>query len=160
MNGIHRLSLLAITAALSLFAVGCEDPDNCLEGSLGSVYDLSFDTVQARQALTSRQLAIEYVRTQGTGEEKPIMVTIMPTPDGPGTFTFQDRNVSIDNSLASGALLPELTSAEVDLNAFTPAEDAEGEGTSVRGAIHAQFTNAGNTYTLEGCFKTTLEIVP
>ncbi len=150
------LMITFMTAALVIGLLGCEDPDNCLEGSLGSVYDLSFNDVQAREFRQSKQLAIEYVRGQGTGEEKPILLTLMPTPDGPGAFSYADGEVGIDNSVVSGALLPDLTSAEVDLDAFTPNE----AGTNVQGSVHARFTNAGNTYSLEACFKAPLVIVP
>ncbi len=140
--------------------MGCDDPANFLEGSLASQYDLSFDSVESIEFIQSRVLHIEYVRSLGAGEEKPLMVTISPTPEGPGSFVHGEGGVSIriDNSLSTATLLPETTSAEVELDAFTPGE----LDSTVRGSIHAMFTNsgAGDAFNLEGAFETTLRVQP
>jgi len=156
---VTRLATVAVAVAIyALAATGCEDPSNRLDGSLSSQYDLSFDRVQARQFEGSRQLLIEYIRGDGGGEEKPIMTTIRPVPNGPGQFRFEDGNVGVDSSLLPGQPdLPELTSATVDLDEFTPNE----EGSTVRGSLGAMFTNegTGDAFSLEGAFETELDVV-
>jgi hypothetical protein len=137
----------------------CGEEENFLEGSLGSQYDLSFESVRAREFLTSRQLHVEYVRGQGAGEEKPITVTIQPTPTGSGSFTYVDGNVAIDNSLGAGSPgLPEVTRATVNLEKFTPNT----ADSAIVGTIHANFTNSGSgdSFSLEGRFSTSLTLVP
>lgn len=147
--------LLAAAFAVAVAATGCEKPDNYLEGGLASQYDLSFSSVRARQLEKSRHLLIEYVRDTGTGEEHPITITIRPIPDGPGTFTAEDDQVSIGASTLPGQpTLPDVESAEVELEHFTPGE----EGSNVEGSIGAMFTNTGtgDRFPLEGRFKADL----
>ena len=154
------LACLAPCLALALVALAaCGEEDNFLEGSLGSQYDLSFESVRAREFLTSRQLHVEYVRDQGAGEEKPITVTLQPTPTGPASFTHVDGNVAIDNSLGAGSPgLPDLTSATVELVKFTPGT----ADSAIVGTIHANFTHSGSgdSFSLEGRFSTSLTLVP
>lgn len=159
MSWLRTILVVSFVAALSLLFSGCEDSDNFLEGSLSSQYDLSFDSVRARQFLQSRQLHVEYLRGEGTGEEKPIMATISPTPDGPGTFTYDTGQVNITNSLAPGnPALPAVTQGEVVVTTFT----SESSGSEVVGEIHGMFTNlgTGDAFSLEGAFSTTLEVMP
>jgi len=154
-----RTFLIVVGAALVLAEAGCSGGDNSLEGSLSSQYDLSFDSVRARQYTQSRQLSIEYLRGEGSGEEKPITVTIMPTPDGPGTFTLDAGQINFDNSLAPGSPeLPSATQGSVDLDVFTPGES----GSDISGSIHGMFTNlgTGDAFSLEGSFETTLTVMP
>lgn len=151
--------IISSVAALSILFSGCEDSDNFLEGSLSSQYDLSFDSVRARQFLQSRQLHVEYLRGEGSGEEKPIMATISPTPDGAGTFAHDTGQVNITSSLAPGSPeLPDVTQGEVVVTTFTP----ESSGSEVVGEIHGMFTNrgTGDAFSLEGAFSTTLEVMP
>lgn len=152
----------AALAALCLLGGGpsaaCSDPENSLSGSLASQYDLSFDRTRARQFLRSRQLLVEYVRGDPAAEEKPIMVSVRPTPAGPGLYLHDDGGVSVDNSLLPGRPdLPEMTSATLELEVFTP----DLEGSTVQGSLNAMFTNAGtgDSFSLQGRFLTQLEIV-
>ena len=134
---------------------GCEDDENFLEGSLDSQYDLSFDEVEATQFIQSRQLLVEYVRG---GDEKPMIVTIV-NPDGPGTFDYDAHEVNFSSSLPAGSgALPDVTSATVELEVFTP----EVIDSEVEGAIHAMFTNAGtgDAFSLEGAFLAPLQVQP
>lgn len=159
MNGMRVILFVAGVAASSLLVSGCDDADNFLEGSLSSQYDLSFDTVRARQFLQSRQLHVEYLRGEGSGEEKPITATISPTPDGPGTFAYDTNQVNFASSLAPGSpALPTVTQGEVVVLTFTP----ESSGSEVVGEIHGMFTNlgTGDAFSLEGAFSTTLEVMP
>jgi len=153
-------SLLLLAAIPLLFAaVGCEEEDNVCDGSLKSQYDMRFDRTRARQYQRSEQLAIEFLRGEDSSEEKPLIVTVHPLPEGPGSFTWDDNEVGVDSSLLPGRPeLPELTSAEVQLDSFTP-DEAEAE---VQGSLHAMFTNtgSGDAFSLECRFKTKLEIMP
>lgn len=155
---LTRTLALAPVIIAALIAGGCEDPDNFLEGSITSQYDMSFDSVEVTQFLQSNSLHIEYIRGQGTGEEKPLRVTVSPTPAGPGTYIDGDTaSVRLSNSLASSSQLPTVTSAEVVLDAFTPGEvDSE-----VGGTVGAMFTRtgSGDAFSLEGAFKASLQVV-
>lgn len=148
----HALAILAVTATLGLCALGCGDDENFLEGSLDSIYDVTFDSVRARQFIQSRQLLIEYERGGG---QKPIIVTFRD-PDGPGSFDYDAGEVNFTCAGVT-AMLPEVTSATAELEVFSP----EVIDSEVEGAIHAMFTSeSGSAFSLEGAFKTTLEVVP
>lgn len=148
----HALSIVAVVATLGPWAPGCSDEENFLEGSLDSIYDVTFDTVRARQFIQSRQLLVEYERSGG---QKPIVVTFR-NPQGPGSFDYDAGEVDFSCAGVT-AQLPEVTSATAELELFSP----EVIGSEVEGAIHAMFTSeSGSAFSLEGAFKTTLEVVP
>jgi hypothetical protein len=116
--------------------------------------DADNDTSESvRQVVASDQLLIEYVR----GDEKPIIVTVRPIPEGPSEFTAED--VAVSNSLQPGSpTLPDVTSAKVELDAFTPGL----VGSDVAGTVDVLFTNTdtGDTFSLHGAFAAALEVMP
>lgn len=150
-------SLLSLT---TLLLVGCEDPDNFIEGSIASQYDMDFSSVEVTQFIQSRSLHIEYVRDQGTGEEKPLMITISPAPEGPGTYVDGEDGyeINVTNRLATSNALPAVQSADVELESFTPGEP----DTSVRGSAGALFNRegSGDAFSLEAGFRASLRVQP
>lgn len=149
------LTLACVTLMFTM--MGCEDPDNICEGSLSAIYDLSFETVDARQTQASNVLVIRYSRTQGTGEELPIIISIYDATDLQlnQEYTFDNGDLNLDNSTLEGALLPTVENARTTLTAFT----SNTSGSDVQGSLHANLTSGG-TYSLTCRFKTTLRVLP
>lgn len=142
--------------AFTLAGCGDESQDALLEGALCTQYDCHCESVRARQIENSGSLVIEYIRALGAGEEKPAIVTILETPEGPGTFTHAAGEVGLDNSLTGDFLISDVESAEVHLEAFTPGA----AGTEVRGEFDALVrADAGDAYPLRGLFTALLEVI-
>jgi hypothetical protein len=63
-----------VRAAMALIAATCAGcAGSSLEGSLGTVIDLRFDTVTASQ--TADAVTVKYLRAQGTGQDVVLQVT-------------------------------------------------------------------------------------
>jgi hypothetical protein len=152
--------ILIVLALLSFLAAACEDPDNFIDGSITSQYEMGFDSVAITQFLQSNSLHVEYVREQGTGEEKPLMVTISPTPPGPGLYIdgADGYSINITNRLATANALPAIQSAEVELDSFTPRE----VDSDVAGRVGALLNRAGSgdAFSLEAGYKSSLRVQP
>ncbi|MBI5525774.1 MAG: hypothetical protein HY897_05525 [Deltaproteobacteria bacterium] len=141
--------VLVVAVVLSVFA--CAEEGGNLEGSLGEVYDLSFETVRAR--LYPSDLSIEYVNEHG---EAVVRLTARRVPAELTDSSTFDLTEGGDITGASGGVsIPRLREGEMSLSAYAPEE-----GAHVRGSFSALFLAGENEFDLSGGFSATIELVP
>jgi len=75
---------MALAAGLAATLSACPDPPNLLDGSIGEVYDLTFDEVRIRKFQSTGELQIEYLRApEEEGSSKDVVAQItVTTPEG------------------------------------------------------------------------------
>jgi hypothetical protein len=150
---MHQLStrlahLVVISAALSLLG-GCSDAGGSLDGSLDSVYDISFNKTRAR--LYSSQFSVEYVANDG---QVPLRVTIDRGEEPIGERSYDLKEHGDVTGQRGDQRIPRFASGKITLNRYEPHS-----GGRVEGTFNAKFKTRRDTLTLSGTFDTTLEII-
>ena len=130
---------------------GCgDDNGGSLGGSLGDIYDISFETVRAR--LYPSELAIEYVNAAG---EVPVRITVrLVQVDVVGPATVDLASKGDITGSAAGIQMPRLKTGTLELKTYKPADSAD-----VKGDFTANLGVGDSKYSLHGDFNTTLEVV-
>ncbi|MFU8802643.1 MAG: hypothetical protein ACNA8W_02430 [Bradymonadaceae bacterium] len=151
-RGLTSLApILSLALILSVSAMaGCsDDNEGRLQGSVGSVYGLSFDQVRAR--LYTSELAIEYHRENG---EVPVRLTLRHDDEEikPGSFDLPERGDISGRS--RGVDIPRLVSGKLRLESYEPRQ-----GATVKGEFEAVLKSGDDRLTLTGEFEAPLEIV-
>jgi hypothetical protein len=146
-----RLLLTVLVAIASMtLATGCSDKaSGRLQGSVGTVYDLSFDQVRAR--LYTSELAIEYVKDNG---EVPVRLTLRHEDGSLSTQTYDLFNQGDVTGRSRGVEMPRLLSGTVTFETLEIVP-----GGKIEGRFEAIVRSGEDRLTLSGEFQTILEIV-
>ena len=135
---------------IALLACACDDRGGDLSGSLGDVYDLSFDSVRAR--LYPSDLSIEFVNGRG---EVVVRVTGRRAAREPAAGASFDLVSEGDVTGTSGGVdIPRIARGTLTLTAFTAKQDAQ-----VQGRFDGVFAAGSTELSLSGSFSTRLEVV-
>lgn len=128
---------------------GCE-ADNSLGGSVGEVYELSFQTVEAR--LFESEFAVEYIRED---EQIPVRV-IVERREG---SEISQGEISLDNrgtvvGRVGPRRLPRFKSGRLQLDRFRPEQ-----GAPVEGSFESRLQAEDSEFSIRGTFSTRLDVV-
>jgi hypothetical protein len=149
-QGNRRAARILVALAV-LSVLSCGDDGGNLEGSLGEVYDLSFETVRAR--LYPSDLSVEYVNEHG---EVVVRLTARRVPAELGDSSTVDLTEAGDiTGVSGGVSIPRLREGEMSLSAYAPED-----GARVSGSFSALFLAGENELDLSGDFSATIELVP
>lgn len=149
---LRRRAWLAalLLAACAGIGTGCQEDENALSGSVDEVYDLSYQTVRARQY--DSEFAIEYTREDG---QIPVRVIVERDADEPiseGAIDLAERGTVVGR--VGPRTLPEFRSGTLNLETYRSAQ-----GAPVEGSFDATLRSEDATYSLSGVFSTHLDIV-
>jgi len=146
-------ALLALTALLGLALAGCPEPPNELDGSIGEVYDLSFDEVRIRKFLSTGELQIEYMRAPEEGSSKDIVAQVtVTTPEGGFPVDTDIKFAQVEGKVHRVAPGDDFPPIEQGTISFTAGANEIGDNTS--GEFSVLFENKR---TLRGRFDAELQ---
>ncbi|MBI2892007.1 MAG: hypothetical protein HYY06_00535 [Deltaproteobacteria bacterium] len=131
---------------------GCDgDSASFIDGSAASSYDMDFDEVRIR--LFSTEVAVEYVRKAGSGEELPLKLTVSfaEDPIAAGQPIDLHPPSGTVNRVPNSPQLPELSDQESTITFETWSTEA---GASIEGTFRVDFENGTG---LNGAFSADLE---
>jgi hypothetical protein len=141
-----RLLLLAGLLA------GCGGGGGSLSGSLGAVYDVGFVDVRGR--LYGSELAIEYVRADGTVATRVTARRTEPLEAGL-RLTIEEEEAFVSGIDREGNAMPVPTEGEVVLDAV----ELTAEGGRVAGEFEARYPVRERVFGLVGSFDVEVEVV-
>lgn len=144
---------IAVALAVALLTLtACPDPPNYLDGSIGEVFDLSFDQVRIRHYSATSEFQIEYLKTATDGGLTQAIVKItLKTPEGGFPLNTEIKFAQVDGTIKSPAHpeIPDLEDGNIDFSA-----GANKVGDQTTGKFAAIFTNRR---TLRGNFDAKME---
>lgn len=142
--------MLALAALLLCACDG--DSANFIDGSAASSYDMDFDDVRIR--LFSTEVAVEFVRTVGVGEELPLKLTASFAEDpivAGEPVDLHEPSGAVARITTDGTRLPELSDQESTITFDTWSTEA---GATIEGTFKVDFDNGTG---LNGAFDGDLE---
>jgi hypothetical protein len=149
----HPIRQLFVAAGLLLLCsggmAGCQNDATRLSGSIGKVYDLSYETVRVR--LYESELAVEYVREDGQIPVK-VIVEREGEPLEARVYQLSERGDLLGR--VDDRRLPPLEGGTIRLRNFGTEA-----GAVVEGRFDARLVSGETTFTLQGRFDGSLEVV-
>lgn len=149
-EGIRRVfGMLALIATVGC-SVGCSDNATSLSGSVSEIYDLSFQSVRARQY--DSEFAIEYTRSDGQVSVRVIVERGDEREISAGEIDLGKRGTIVGR--VGPRRLPEFRSGTLTLDSYQSEPGAE-----VAGSFDSTLRGDDSTYSLRGRFFTHLTVV-
>ena len=128
---------------------GCQNDATRLNGSIGKLYDLTFDHVRVR--LYESEFAVEYVREDG---QIPVKVVVERRGESLERRTYDLAERGDVLGRVDDRRLPPLEGGTIRLRSFGTES-----GDIVEGRFDVRLTSGDTTFTLQGRFDGAVEVV-